>query len=159
MKAVAFFEKTEKAKIEGVVLFDQCCPDHSTSIQIKLRGLPPNSTNAIHIHEYGDLTGGCMSTGGHFNPFNQPHGNYKIHGNKRHAGDLINNINSNSRGEVVLSFEDELVDLFGKNSVIGRAVVIHSGRDDLGLGGNEQSLTTGNAGGRMACAIIGIAKN
>lgn len=159
MKAVAFFEKTEKAKIEGVVSFEQCCLNHSTKIQIILKGLPPNSTNAIHIHEYGDLTSGCMSTGYHFNPYNQNHGNYKIHGNKRHAGDLVNNITSNARGEVSLIFEDDLVELFGKNSVIGRSVVIHSGKDDLGLGGNEQSLISGNAGGRIACAVIGIAKS
>lgn len=40
------------------------------------------------------------------------------------------------------------------NSVAGRAVVVHKGEDDLGLGGDESSLKTGNAGGRAACGII-----
>jgi len=36
--------------------------------------------------------------------------------------------------------------------------VIHEGVDDLGRGGHEQSKTTGNAGGRLACGVIGITK-
>ena len=42
--------------------------------------------------------------------------------------------------------------------IIGRSVVIHDGVDDLGLGGNPESLKTGNAGGRLACALIGHSK-
>ena len=36
--------------------------------------------------------------------------------------------------------------------------VIHADIDDLGQGGHELSKTTGNAGARLACGVIGITK-
>ena len=44
--------------------------------------------------------------------------------------------------------------LKGKNSVVGRAVVLNAGEDDLGLGGDEGSRKTGNAGDREACCTL-----
>jgi Cu/Zn superoxide dismutase len=43
-----------------------------------------------------------------------------------------------------------------KYSVIGRMVVVHADKDDLGRGGDVESTKTGNAGERVACAVIGI---
>jgi superoxide dismutase, Cu-Zn family len=37
-----------------------------------------------------------------------------------------------------------------------RTVVVHAGTDDLGKGGNEESLKTGNAGGRPACGMCSL---
>ena len=54
---------------------------------------------------------------------------------------------------------DTKIKLSGKNSIVGRSVVIHADRDDLGLGGNAESLKTGNAGSRIACGVIGLSKN
>ena len=51
---------------------------------------------------------------------------------------------------------DHLVKLSGRYSVIGRSLIVHQDKDDLGKGGHNDSLTTGHAGKRIACGIIGI---
>ena len=72
---------------------------------------------------------------------------------ERHAGDL-GNITANSDGVAVVSIVDKMIPI---EKIVGRAIVVHDDVDDLGLGGSPLSLKTGNAGGRYACGIIGIA--
>ena len=72
-------------------------------------------------------------------------------------GDLINNIKADRKGEVYVEYLDDLVELKGERSVIGRMVVIHADRDDLAKGTHDDSPTTGHAGPRIACAVIGLA--
>jgi len=71
----------------------------------------------------------------------------------RHVGDL-GNILANSNGEADFVMVDTVIALEGRNSIIGRAFVIHEGVDDLGRGGDEGSRTTGNAGARLTCGIV-----
>jgi Cu-Zn family superoxide dismutase len=108
-----------------------------------VRNLNPNSLHGIHIHQYGDLSQGCKSAGPHFNPLNMPHGG--LYDEQRHVGDL-GNLKTNEEGFAYAAFTDTKVSLFGEHSVIGRSVVIHENEDDLGRGGNEESLKTGNSG-------------
>ena len=73
-------------------------------------------------------------------------------------GDL-GNIRFDSKGTAKINMTDSLVRLRGtKANVIGRSLVIHEGPDDLGLGGHKDSLTTGHAGKRITCAVIGYSK-
>ncbi|KAJ8917786.1 hypothetical protein NQ315_010692 [Exocentrus adspersus] len=109
--------------------------------------------HGFHIHALGDLSGGCTSTGGHFNPTNLTHGSPDD--KNRHIGDL-GNIVADASGVAKIEISDTLIDLEGENSIIGRGVVVHEGEDDLGKGGYEDSLTTGHAGGRLACGVVGI---
>jgi Cu-Zn family superoxide dismutase len=172
MKAIVVFDPRSNNGIQGTVTFTQLNPTANVRVIIRLQGFDKSSNSnphAIHIHEYGDISNGCMSTGGHFNPTNNTHGTRMIKNMPRHAGDLCNNIYP-VNGNVYFNFIDDAITLFGINSIIGRTVVIHEGEDDLGLGGlnnngeiinvklHNESLKTGNAGGRIACAIIGIAR-
>ena len=52
-------------KIKGYVKFHQCDPNVQTKVEFNLSGFKPNSINACHIHEYGDLRDGCKSLGAH----------------------------------------------------------------------------------------------
>jgi Cu-Zn family superoxide dismutase len=69
------------------------------------------------------------------------------------VGDL-GNITADETGTAKFTIEVKRVDLLGDRSVIGRGIVVHSDKDDLGKGGDEESLKTGNAGDRLACGVI-----
>lgn len=143
-----------KLGISGEINFFQPNEEENTEIKINLKNFPPNSTHAIHVHEKSDFSEGCMSAGPHYNPYNKMHGSVFFSGKNRHAGDLVNNITSDKDGNVNLIFSDDLIDLFPPHSIINRSIVIHEKPDDYGLGNNEESLKTGNAGGRMVCVKI-----
>ena len=113
-------------------------------------GLSPGE-HGFHIHESGDLSDNCQAAGGHFNPFANNHG---APGSKdRHVGEL-GNVAFDQDMITFVSIKDHLVTLTGENSVLNRAIVVHEGVDDLGLGGEEDSLITGHAGPRAACCVI-----
>ena len=111
--------------------------------------------HGFHIHEYGDTSQGCTSAGAHFNPFHKTHGS--LTSDVSHAGDL-GNVIADETGKAIINITTTKVGLTGPYSVIGRALMLHADEDDLGLGNHDDSLTTGHAGARIACALIGIAK-
>lgn len=135
-------------KVYGQVLFKQDYPEGKLKVLIRFNGFPTESDpqpRAVHIHQYGDLSRGCDSTGGHYNPHGVHHPN--------HPGDFGNF--EPQEGKINTMMESEAT-LFGGLSVIGRAVVVHEKRDDLGRGGDAGSLLHGNAGRRLSCCIIAI---
>lgn len=149
MKGVAVFSGT----ITGTVHFTDC--EQGIEIKVRLKGFEPNTVHGFHVHEAGDLTDSCMSMCAHLNPFSMPHGGPLSQ--YRHVGDL-GNLRANSKGEVNTKFYDHWIRLRGvKCNILGRGLILHEQEDDLGVG-DEESLRTGNAGKRIACAIIGYAK-
>lgn len=140
-----------KDNVEGVIYFKQKVGGVKISYDIKNL---KDGKHGFHIHEYGDLTDECKSACSHFNPDNTKHGG--LNSKERHAGDLGNIISkkNNSKGSL---FAKKLTLSPGKYCITGRMIIIHEDEDDLGKGGDEESLKTGNAGKRLTCGVIGLA--
>ncbi|KAB5561749.1 hypothetical protein DKX38_006706 [Salix brachista] len=120
--------QVEKMRLE----LDNQCP---TTVNVRITGLTPGP-HGFHLHEYGDTTNGCMSTGSHFNPNKLTHG--APEDEIRHAGDL-GNIVANADGVAEVTIVDSQIPLIGPNAVIGRALVVHELEDDLGKGMKAQN--------------------
>ena len=72
---------------------------------------------------------------------------------------VLGNIDADEDGVANVNIEDRLVKLIGPHSIIGRSIVVKSSEDDLGRGGHEFSLSTGNSGQRVAGGVVGIASS
>jgi Cu-Zn family superoxide dismutase len=146
-KAVCVIHPTKGNKVSGLVTFTQ--EGDSIKVVADVEGLTPGK-HGFHIHEYGDCSApDGTSTGGHFNPTNQPHG--APTDVLRHVGDL-GNLVADKDGKAHYEWTDHVISFKGQNSIIGRGIIIHAGEDDL------HTQPTGNAGARVACGVIGIAK-
>lgn len=143
--AICVLEHSDTVK--GTILFKQQ-PGMPTLVVGKITGLAPGQ-HGFHIHEFGDLSNGCESAGDHYNPDGVDHGNL----DEGHAGDL-GNVTADKNGVADIKIIAKRIGLEGDRSVVGRAVVIHQDQDDLGQGGDAESLKTGNAGDRLACGVI-----
>ena len=87
-RAVCILDPQPGQVAKGIVWFEQ---DHFSDIAMidgRFTGLRPNHLHGFHIHQYGDLTNGCLTAGPHYNPFNMTHGGPDDE--IRHVGDLGN---------------------------------------------------------------------
>ena len=146
-KAIAVLHPTKGSSVEGIVTFTKSGDE--VKVVANLAGLTPGK-HGFHIHEFGDCSSpDGKAAGGHFNPTNNPHAGHDAE--KRHAGDL-GNIEADGAGKAHLELSDKMMTMSGENSIIGRGVIVHEKADDL------KTQPTGDAGGRLACGVIGIAK-
>jgi Cu-Zn family superoxide dismutase len=145
-RAVAVLHPTEGHQVTGTVIFTEVAD--GVQIETTVEGLEPGR-HGFHIHVLGDCTApDGTSAGGHYNPDGHPHAGPEQE--KRHMGDL-GNLEADPMGRAHYERLDGYVTLNGPKSIVGRAVIVHAGEDDL------TTQPTGNAGARLACGVIGIA--
>ena len=146
--AVCVVHPTKGNQAHGVVLFDEA--GGKVTIRAHIEGLEPGSEHAIHIHQYGDARSpDGKSAGGHYNPEGHPHAGPSA--SKRHAGDL-GNLKADQNGVADYELVVDNITIAGShNPIIGRAIIIHAGADDL------KSQPPGAAGARIGIGVIGVA--
>ncbi|KAI8435322.1 hypothetical protein MSG28_003649, partial [Choristoneura fumiferana] len=151
LRAIAFVADPRGPDIQGNVTFTQT-HDGKVRVEGTILGLN-HGQYGFHVHEKGDITGGCLSTGSHFNPEHKQHGH--PNDEDRHVGDL-GNVEFDETRIGRIDFVDNLISLVGPHSILGRGLVLHERADDFGRSDHPDSRKTGNAGGRVACGVIGI---
>ena len=143
--ARATLEPTKGSTVSGQASFAQ--RGGKLFVNATVRGLAPNSEHGFHIHEKGDCSSGDgMSAGGHFDPGGKPHGD--MHAGEHHAGDMPN-IRADANGVANVNVELTGVGIgSGPADIVGRGLIVHRDPDDY------KSQPAGNAGPRLACAVI-----
>ncbi|KAJ3308794.1 Superoxide dismutase [Cu-Zn], partial [Boothiomyces sp. JEL0838] len=140
--------------IAGTVKMVQHGRDDRIKITLDVSGLAPNTQHGWHVHDLAvPASQNCTASGPHFNPMNKTHG--APGDTVRHFGDLGNFL-TDGAGKARITVTDRLLSLFGAQPVnaLDRGFVVHQNADDLGRGSAPLSLTTGNAGARLACGNI-----
>ena len=146
-KAGAVLHPTKGKNVYGWVTFEVV--EKGVRVVAEITGLTPGK-HGFHIHEFGDCSSDDGSAaGGHFNPTAMPHS--MPMSDKRHVGDL-GNILADKDGRATLDYIDPMLTLEGATSILGRGVIAHEKEDDL------TTQPTGDAGGRLACGVVGVAK-
>lgn len=147
--AVAVLAPTQGNQASGTVHFRR--DGGGVRVTGAVAGLPPGSKHGFHVHEFGDCTApDGASAGGHFAPEAHPHGapDPAAH----HAGDL-GNLEADAAGKATVDILlPGLGVASGPRAVVGRGLILHAQPDDL------TTQPTGNAGARIACGVIGVAK-
>lgn len=134
--------------IRGTVFFQDV--PNGTMIYADISGLPEYQPamgtrpqvgpHGFHIHTMGNCTVGdpanpFQSSGEHWNPTGQPHGN--------HAGDFPVLFSNHGRAWMVF-----FTDKFSVDQVIGKSIIIHQSPDDY------RTQPAGDSGKRLACGVI-----
>jgi superoxide dismutase, Cu-Zn family len=144
-RASAGLQPTKGNKAAGTIDFVQS--GSKVRVSGNVSGLTPGREHGFHIHEAGDCSSGDgMSAKGHFNPQGKPHGHPSA--SERHAGDMPS-LRADASGNAKVDAELDIVTVAaGPTSVVGRGLIVHADPDDY------KTQPTGNAGARLACAVI-----
>jgi len=120
-------------------------------VSVHISGLEPGQ-RGFHVHENGSCGPDEEGTpagaaGGHFSPMDRPHGDLSDPAEQRHVGDL-GNLNVGPDGVARTTFTSSSPRLSGERSIVGRALIVHTGEDD------GETQPTGDSGERAGCGII-----
>lgn len=152
-RLVCNFIPTTNSSVAGTVMFESVWVDEEiacrTSVKAKITGLSKNAMQAMHIHDFGDLTSpDGKSCGGHFS---SPAMRKTRHGmpddTVRHWGDL-GSLKSDKNGNAMYYRVDKLISL---NGIVGRGMIIHRDMDK-----GVEAQPSGGAGPRKAMCVIGF---
>ncbi|MEO8023472.1 superoxide dismutase family protein [Polaromonas sp.] len=144
-RASAQLQPTTGNTTSGTVSFVQT--GSKVHVSGEIRGLKPGAEHGFHVHEKGDCSSGDgMSTGGHFNPTGAPHGGHDM--GAHHTGDLPS-LKADAGGVAKFSFDSSTITVgSGGTDIVGKGLIVHRDPDDY------KTQPTGNAGPRLACAVI-----
>jgi Cu-Zn family superoxide dismutase len=107
----------------------------------------PAGTHGIHLHAGSACEGDFKSAGDHFNPTNAKHG--APDAAEHHAGDFGNiEVAADGTGNLDITTPMLSVGDGGINDVLGKAVILHGGKDDM------TTQPSGNSGPRVACGVV-----
>ena len=145
--AICVMVPLNKSGVKGLVSFHQKHFSASVQVVANMVGMNPNSSYALDIHEFGDLTNTPDSVGQPFTPasdsVDKPTG-------QRGNGNL-GSLKTNERGNGYLASEEEHFSLFGDQSIVGRAVSLQPRREE-----GEEEEKGQSQEPRVACGVIGL---
>lgn len=149
--ATAELQPTQDSTVKGAIRFSVV--DGQLRATGDISGLKPDSEHGFHIHEKGDCSApDGTSAGGHFNPGSSEHGS--IDATAHHGGDMPN-IKADAQGNARIDGPVASNVNVGKGDafdIVGRGLIVHADPDDY------KTQPTGNAGARLACAVINKAE-
>lgn len=143
--ATAKLEPTRGNTAAGTLTFVQW--GEVVKVSGSISGLKPGAEHGFHVHEKGDCSSGDgLSAGGHFNPGGKPHGHHGM--GEHHTGDLPS-VKADASGVAAIHFESRTIRVGSSaNDIVGKGLIVHRDPDDF------TTQPTGNAGPRLACAVI-----
>src|SRR5690606_10291066 len=140
-------EPKSGSNLSGTATFTQS--NGQVRLAATIQGLSAGE-HAIHIHETGDCSADDgTSAGGHWNPTNQPHGEWG-NADGYHKGDIGNfTVDANGVGQVSFTTSEWCIGCNDpQKDIVGKALIIHDGVDDF------TSQPSGAAGTRVGCGVI-----
>lgn len=112
----------------GMIQFARAT-DGMITITGQFSGLKKKANHALIVHEYGDCSQNGTRVGKHLDPTGAKHG--PPSSSERHAGDFGNVMaDAVGNGTFVISTDSITLEVGRADSVVGRAVVIHTKPDD-----------------------------